>query len=113
MSIEYINFKFGELPRGKQVELFEARLDGEVIQCFCYSKGVWLDIKNPAWLGCAQYRVKPKLKTFGELTKEEQKELLYESHYGRIEYLRTLTGEWLLKERGSKINDNSIYRARK
>ena len=110
MSIEFLNFKFGDLPREEQLKLFEAWLDGKDIERYSnYPKG-WRNC-NPSWNMLEIFRVKPKPKpkTFGELTKEEQKELLYAHHYGEVEFLDGY-GEWKIKSPYHSLRNTTVYR---
>ena len=71
-NMEYVNFKFKDLPRKEQVKLFELELDGCEIQIFNSTFNGWMQKPRGQWLDHMLYRVKPKPKpkTFGELTKE-------------------------------------------
>ena len=61
-----IDQRFGNLPRATQMALFEARLEGEVIEH--HSHGVrWLGVHDPVWASCAIYRVRPTPITYDSI----------------------------------------------
>lgn len=49
---------FGKLSRQTQIALFEAWLDGDIIEAYYF--GEWIEDGAPFWRGHFAYRVKPK-----------------------------------------------------
>ena len=49
---------FGELTKQEQMDLFEAWLDGSIIE-FCNIRNIWYATDHPSWEGNLCYRIKP------------------------------------------------------
>lgn len=73
---------WGELPKEKKMELFEAYLDGKTIEKYIGWDVRWVRVRHPSWHPSYHYRIKPELPSINWDHVSPKYNFLYKDRFG-------------------------------